>query len=100
MTIEEVIKKAIEGGYDVSKFLVEGDGVKIWLALDCMGDFPEIAIDPSFWQSLSTALRWSENCSESLKRIWPEGIWQREWHRFIDHLADGKSAESFFETLS
>jgi hypothetical protein len=28
-----------------------------------------------------------------------ETPWQFEWHRFIDHLAGGKTAESFFEIL-
>lgn len=27
------------------------------------------------------------------------GKWRKEWHRFIDHLADGKDAEAFFATL-
>ena len=27
------------------------------------------------------------------------GRWEYEWHRFIDHLADGKDAESFFALL-
>jgi hypothetical protein len=25
--------------------------------------------------------------------------WLTEWHRFIDHLAKGKDAESFFKEL-
>lgn len=28
-----------------------------------------------------------------------EGQWLIEWHRFIDHLAEGKDTESFFATL-
>ncbi len=27
------------------------------------------------------------------------GDWRQYWHRFIDHLAAGKSVETFFETL-
>jgi hypothetical protein len=26
--------------------------------------------------------------------------WLYHWHRFIDHLAEGKTAASFFESLS
>lgn len=28
-----------------------------------------------------------------------EDDWKKMWHRFIDHLAEGKDAESFFESL-
>lgn len=27
-------------------------------------------------------------------------MWLWHWHRFIDHLADGKTAEKFFATLA
>ena len=26
-----------------------------------------------------------------------EILWEKNWHRFIDHLANGKTIESFFE---
>jgi len=43
-------------------------------------------------------------CPFSTKRLKeygekPKTNWKKEWHRFIDHLAEGKDAESFFETL-
>jgi hypothetical protein len=28
-----------------------------------------------------------------------EGQWLIEWHRYIDHLSEGKDAESFFKSL-
>ena len=31
--------------------------------------------------------------------LFPDGDWKEKWHRFIDHLADGGTAETFFETL-
>jgi hypothetical protein len=42
--------------------------------------------DPDFWKALST----SRN---------DVNAWRFHWHRFIDHLADGKDAESFFAAL-
>jgi hypothetical protein len=30
---------------------------------------------------------------------WEEKYWKKFWHRFIDHLAEGKDAESFFQAL-
>jgi hypothetical protein len=44
--------------------------------------------DPDFWKALATARRWED-----------ANAWRFHWHRFIDHLADGKDAESFFATL-
>lgn len=32
----------------------------------------------------------------SLKK---ENVWLYVWHKFIDHLSEGKTIESFFETL-
>jgi hypothetical protein len=44
--------------------------------------------DPDFWKALSTARKWEDT-----------NAWRFHWHRFIDHLADGKDAESFFASL-
>jgi hypothetical protein len=44
--------------------------------------------DPDFWKALTTARKWEDVNS-----------WRFHWHRFIDHLADGKDAESFFAAL-
>jgi hypothetical protein len=35
--------------------------------------------DPDFWKALSTARKWED-----------VNAWRFHWHRFIDHLADGK----------
>lgn len=53
-----------------------------------------VFLDPTFWQALGKARGW--------RKDWPtEGSpdWLFHWHRFIDHLAEGKDAESFFESL-
>jgi hypothetical protein len=44
--------------------------------------------DPDFWKALATARKWEDT-----------NAWRFHWHRFIDHLADGKDAESFFASL-
>jgi hypothetical protein len=44
--------------------------------------------DPDFWKALSAARKWEDT-----------NAWRFHWHRFIDHLADGKDAESFFAFL-
>ena len=100
MTIQQAIEKAIEGGYKGNKeFLLklpEYAKSQIWL-------------DPLFWQSLGKAMGWCEyavcihdgkmNCFEKNHWAGYMGEWKWHWHRFIDHLAEGKDAESFFETL-
>ena len=40
--------------------------------------------DPEFWKALAIARKWEDT-----------NAWRFHWHRFIDHLADGKDAESF-----
>lgn len=64
-------------------------------------------LDPLFWQALGKARGWGEE-----KRVVAE--WNGNtghigaqfytdaeyvWHRFIDHLAEGEDAESFFADL-
>jgi hypothetical protein len=44
--------------------------------------------DPDFWKALVKARKWGD-----------VNAWRFHWHRFIDHLADGKDAESFFAAL-
>ena len=50
-----------------------------------------------FWQMLGKALEWDKEPSDS--QYWWMMTWQANWHRFIDHLAKGKSAEAFFAKL-
>ena len=44
--------------------------------------------DPDFWKALAKARKWED-----------ANAWRFHWHRFIDHLADGKDVESFFAAL-
>jgi len=85
---------------------------------------PCVFLDPSFWQSLGKAMGWetkeekycecdewvnpfdggAEFCSRCGKKlnsriVFTGKMWETKWHRFIDHLAEGKTVESFFETL-
>lgn len=87
MTIEEAIKKARDEGFS-----------------DRFGwDENLVLMQPSLWQSLGIALGWkyadgtdvTKYFNNDPKRTaYPLNLWQ--WHRFIDHLAKGKPADSFF----
>lgn len=74
-----------------------------------------ILLDPLFWEALGKSLGWS-NIKYTIPKFQRSAIpednrigykhetrdiseWQFHWHRFIDHLAEGKDAESFFNEL-
>lgn len=115
MTIEETIKKAIEGGYepngsDLQHYMLFNQHAHI-SALNLVG-YKVIFLDPLFWQSLGKAMGWRY-------KAYKNGAWQTEdedldimsdtpfrhpewlyqWHKFIDHLAEGKDINSFFKNL-
>lgn len=113
MTIQETIKKAIEGGYNWES---RRDYMAGGTASQCL-----LVCDPEFWKALGKSLGWQGTemrmcvgCGIALKSDeketmdgkcpkcnsdieYFEGQWLLEWHLFIDHLAEGKSLESFFK---
>jgi hypothetical protein len=73
MTVQEAMKKAVEGGYHIES----SDGVDIaysgandeysaWTRTDNESSFlvpvEETLLDPSFWQALGRTLGWDEVC--------------------------------------
>lgn len=64
-------------------------------------------IDPDFWSALGKARAWNEGnkgwLEEKQYRIRGKVVqrrpWKKYWHRFVDHLAEGKDAESFFKEI-
>lgn len=93
--MEEAIKLAIEGGYD-------GGDINFLIKLPYYAR-SQIWIDPLFWQSLGRALDWGETVNTQLDLVIDpilyEKAWRNSWHRFIDHLIEGKDPESFFKSL-
>lgn len=86
--MQEAIQLAQEGGW--------GN----WYDLDVyeVSDEPSIREDPDFWRCLGKQLGWEQ----SDKRYVYSGSkrnWITVWHRYINHLAEGKDAESFFISL-
>ena len=106
MTIQQAIEKAIEGGFNddaiFAKPLVLHRRFGVEIAAKVTRAY--IFSLPLFWQSLGKAMRW-ENESECplacCGGICPIDIpmWQSQWHRFIDKLSNGVTAEQFFEEL-
>jgi hypothetical protein len=100
--IETAIRDAVEkGGYDRLKMKVVWHD---WIGDNGIENEPVngILLDPSFWQALGKARGWRESANgmAAHKILGTYGTeWRLQWHLFIDHLADGKDAESFFASL-
>ena len=97
--MEKAIKKAIEGGYErkngsFSLPMKLNDEFDIWEY-----DNNTILLDPLFWQALGKTEGWDEN-----ETHWQGGDFVGkqsifEWHNFIDHIAQGKEIDEFFNKL-
>lgn len=110
MTIQQAIFKAIDSGfiYEVGSALPQ----KMSLEMDYKGDgvyVDSVLLNPLFWQSLGKAMGWGNfegkmdmhknPITKEETQYFVDKLWKEEWHRFIDHLVEGKEAESFFEKL-
>jgi hypothetical protein len=49
-------------------------------------------VDKEFWEALGRGLGWNESEQQPVAWLW-------KWHRFIDHLAAGRTADEFFAGL-
>ncbi len=132
MTIRDIIKKAIEGGF--LKGLLDDEHTAYEIAEYGMWIYPsmqpelkysgspfsiqEIVLRPDFWKCLGKAMGWGEFKHASIDKFGGEplevmpvarhkciiycgrGLYIYYWHKFIDHLAEGKSIESYFEQIN
>lgn len=119
MTTKQAIEKAIEGGYMLMNLK---DNTAILLM--ALAEKEKTLLNPLFWRSLGTALGWGikcQNCGGEIGESSGMGkvtfkyqckgkcgsyfdsreaeVWAKEWHRFIDVLSEGKSADDFFKEL-
>ncbi len=104
------IKEAMINGGD---FMVD-----VGLGMPYRRDINSILLDPLFWQALGKAEGWhneewttcrngcqvdgqGEGCHHDLNREghYRKPFWHYQWRKFIDHLAEGKDIDSFFESL-
>lgn len=116
--METAIKKAIEGGYKCGFGLGDSYPESYKMCRDYSA-----VLDPAFWQALGKAEGWGRlhctNCGEFARPIrkkdsdpeyWFDCCGRKrnleygvsyvgQWHRLIDHLAEGKDADSFFADL-
>lgn len=92
--IENCIREAVEkGGYEPNVDL-------LWPLAE-----NKVLLDPSFWQALGKAKGWLDWITEDHVYTTGESGQGRftcpicVWHRFIDKLASGGTAEEFFREL-
>jgi len=112
--IETAIKEAVEkGGYiykGSADFQFAGNykGCIFWRNesgsyIEIL-PFEKILLDPFFWQALGKAREWPAFLPyggfDAFEEYMEITGWKAQWHRFIDHLAEGKDAESFFSALT
>jgi hypothetical protein len=105
MTIQEAMKKAVEGGYHLNG----SDGMdtdeaganrecSAWTRNETdstwVAGVKEALLDPHFWRALGLALGW--HAGVETKYLIYHQWWRQPWYRFIDHLADGYTPEAFF----
>ncbi len=102
MTIEQTIQKAFDGGYDGKHIPRIGSDPRFDRTM-MRGRFAQVVLRPEFWKSFGKAMDWEENIfcvTETSHMLIPkEDEWLTHWHELIDHLAEGGTIESFFETL-
>ena len=106
--METVIKKAIEGGWKkpehwpnewIDSYLLDR---LFWQALikdkmiDCWACKGKNYFEDFFTKEIDKD-KPCGNCEQTGTQI--ESNWKSEWHRFLDHLADGKDIDSFFQEL-
>jgi hypothetical protein len=119
MTIQEAVNKAADGGYHIdgsdgieTSYVGATNEYSAWTRKDNESTFmvavEETFLDPQFWQALGRALGWSEVCDLTITCAHGEAecqsyrgyYWMYQWHCFIQAIADGKTPEAFFESIS
>jgi hypothetical protein len=119
MTIQEAVTKATEGGYHIhaadgmeTDYVGANSEYSVWTRKDNASSFivpvAETFMDPHFWLALGRGLGWEQavRTVHAVENGRPTIVtragqhWLSHWHHFIDHLAEGKTPEAFFDTLT
>jgi hypothetical protein len=100
--IEQAITQALAQGYKpgLEHIPEAADFSPLQIAVAMKSD---VFLEPAFWLALGRAQRWTTDEDgkywKGTLAEWKANYWKTHWHNFIDHLASGKDAESFFETV-
>src|SRR5262245_58756386 len=119
MTIAEALKTATEGGYHMqasdgmdTEYAGANNEYSVWTRKDNASSFiipvTDAFLDPHFWHALGRGLGWEQAVrtvhtvehGRATMVTRTRHHWLSHWHRFIDHLADGNTPETFFASLT
>lgn len=111
--MKEAIRLSIEGGYN-TPYVFQGFSFLEWFGKERFSEeeISLILLDPLFWKCLGKSLRLDsihyEHCAAAEYHEFgnskecdcsAKDEWKVNWHRFIDHLANGGNADEFFTNL-
>lgn len=120
MTIQSAIQKAVEGGYPEVLQGMPKENIENYVGHTARSNHSvnELILNPLFWQALGKSMGWfrmekvCRNCKEpkplkacqkcgcySYELVEEEALWRHNWHRLIDHLAEGGTIEDYFARL-
>jgi hypothetical protein len=104
----QAIRKAIEGGWEPQNqnFSIAAISYRVQV-IEKVKYKERFFLDLSFWQSLGKELGWNGRWMVQIftdhddQSATVDGAprWKYELHRFIDHLVEGKDAETYFTEL-
>lgn len=86
--MDKFIQGAIKEGYKNEVLFSNGD-------MKYQHSREVILLDPEFWKLGGKSEGWGKGLTKFGKSV----VWKRNWHDFIDHLANGGEINSFFEDL-
>ncbi len=99
---QRAIELAIEGGYMPWQYLKASKAMQDYWKDKGLVIWEQAVLEVLFWQCLGKSLGWGDekNCPVCWQKMVITGTgWMCHWHRFIDTLASGKTAEDFFGEL-
>jgi len=98
MTINEIICKAMDGGYIPEGGIQKEWNPKIEKIQDCADlNISDCVLDPKFWIAVGKELDWTHSEIGQIGNYVED--WKIKMHQMIDHLIEGKSIEDFISTL-
>lgn len=105
--MEKAIQKAIKGGWKKDWYFnhFNNDEVAFGDTKQDSENNPchylnrgQILLDPLFWSCLGKSLGWCQEQAHFDSSVCKP--WKHYWHSFIDHLAENKDPEEFFNNLT
>lgn len=104
---EQVIKEAYEAGYKPA--WIDKNVTEHWFGISEKStlSISQTLLDAEFWKFCGKARGWTNSlrCPHCATAYKPKTVkygvpgWIYFWHRFIDFLAEGKTAEDYFASL-